>query len=477
MTLEVNQMKIRSLLLGTVAAAGLATGAQAADLGVLTSLDVCDSLGLSGLTISSDTNCLQITGSVSYRFQWGDWRTTDFLTNDAGFGQPWATEGGAPVTNIGAANGTLDWSSRVRATLGLTATADSEFGPAVAKITFYESSDLRSNATGAAASPGPGFPFWDTSHTNGVVIDEAYVSIGDTTVLSAGRKGSIANFGTDTPYNFGGLFLSNGNFFTADYNTAVANSIGGGVNFNDNFTGTNLRFGGDVIQIETDLGNGFYAKGGLENINGATFAGAGTLVGVVGYNGDSVTAHITGAAGGILDGVVEWFGVHAGAEVRFDNFKLLGAFAANNSGFINGLVSGQATFDMFTIAASAEMTTGGGQTQFGAGASISAKVTDGVTLNLGGKFFDPDLSVGGDSFSQAEIQVVASVTETITLTGGVGVQQQANPGALSPYATGIVAWNPGGGFTTSLRGDVQTGLNVGNGFGFRTEFNAAKTFN
>ena len=55
-------MKLRSLLLGSIAVAGmsgLATGAHAADLakGVLTSLDVCDSLGLAGLTISSDTNC------------------------------------------------------------------------------------------------------------------------------------------------------------------------------------------------------------------------------------------------------------------------------------------------------------------------------------------------------------------------------------------------------------------------------------
>ncbi len=46
-------MKIRSLLLGSVAAAGLATTGFAADLGVVTSLDVCDELGLSGLTISS----------------------------------------------------------------------------------------------------------------------------------------------------------------------------------------------------------------------------------------------------------------------------------------------------------------------------------------------------------------------------------------------------------------------------------------
>ena len=46
-------MKLKSLILGSVAAAGLSTAGFAADLGVLTSLDVCDSLGISGLTISS----------------------------------------------------------------------------------------------------------------------------------------------------------------------------------------------------------------------------------------------------------------------------------------------------------------------------------------------------------------------------------------------------------------------------------------
>ncbi len=76
-------MKIRSLLLGSVAAAGLSTGAFAADLGVMTSLDVCDALGISGLTISSDNNCLAITGSVEYEFRWGDYQ--DSFAYAAGF--------------------------------------------------------------------------------------------------------------------------------------------------------------------------------------------------------------------------------------------------------------------------------------------------------------------------------------------------------------------------------------------------------
>src|SRR3954463_1058751 len=88
-------MKLKSLILGSVAAAGLSTGAFAADLGVLTSLDVCDSLGISGLTISSDTNCLQISGGVSYEFNWGDYRRS--ANFDAVPSNPWADDNDSTV--------------------------------------------------------------------------------------------------------------------------------------------------------------------------------------------------------------------------------------------------------------------------------------------------------------------------------------------------------------------------------------------
>jgi hypothetical protein len=41
------------------------------DLRMANSGNVCDALGLSGLTISSDNNCLQIGGAVTYEFNWG----------------------------------------------------------------------------------------------------------------------------------------------------------------------------------------------------------------------------------------------------------------------------------------------------------------------------------------------------------------------------------------------------------------------
>src|SRR6218665_2289973 len=134
-------MKLKSLILGSVAAAGLSTAGFAADLGVLTSLDVCDALGLSGLTISSDTNCLQITGEVKYNFNWGDYSADDLdVATPADGGLSW----------IGG-DGAADWSSKFDAYIKFVATADSDFGPAKAVlklrqkdykiVTQYESGD------------------------------------------------------------------------------------------------------------------------------------------------------------------------------------------------------------------------------------------------------------------------------------------------------------------------------------------------
>lgn len=63
-------MKIRSVLLGSVAIAGLSTAGYASDLGVVASYDVCNVLGISGLTISSNDNCLQISGNISFEYDY-----------------------------------------------------------------------------------------------------------------------------------------------------------------------------------------------------------------------------------------------------------------------------------------------------------------------------------------------------------------------------------------------------------------------
>jgi len=162
-------MKLKNLFLGSVTAAGLMTGAAyAADLGVLTSVDVCDQLGISGLTISSDSNCLKISGEVSYSFSYGVW-TED--TGDDG-----------DTASLDVPGGYVAWGydydipagilkSDVAAKLNFEATADSSFGPAKAVLKLV-ASDIDGDEGG-----------------NAVTVDEAYVSVGEGTVIMAGHKG------------------------------------------------------------------------------------------------------------------------------------------------------------------------------------------------------------------------------------------------------------------------------------------------
>jgi hypothetical protein len=456
-------MKIRSLLLGSVAAAGLSTGAYAADLGVLTSLDVCDALGLSGLTISSDTNCLQITGSVSYEFQWGDYEI-----DDTGSGIILIdTEAGD--YNVPDADGFFyDWKSRVDAWIKFVATADSDFGPAKAVIKIKET-QLVDGFGGEGGWGSVVFGGSDTADGDGYYFDEAYVSIGDTTVIMAGKKGSIANFGDDVPLNYLGLFNSE--------------DVDVGVKW-----GESIPDGGHVIQITSDLGNGVSVSAGLENLNNLSTSLAGTAVGVIAYAGDGISAHVTGAAAGILDGDVEHWGIHAGVSGTFDPIKFAAAVAAGNNvddagvddgTYWNALLSVAATFDIFTLAVSGEAVTDRdpgtgaltGDTDYGFGASIGATVTDGVTINLGGRWYH-DAFEPADAW-QVEAQLVAAVTETITLTGAVGaVDSDAAswPGDTVFYGSAQVGWAPGGGFTSSLKGEAySTGA-------YRATFKAAKTF-
>lgn len=415
-------MKIRSLLLGSVAVAGLSTAGYAADLGVVTSLDVCDELGLSGLTISSDDNCLVITGNVAFEYDWGDYdpgRVYGTFFYNPGHNNYTVLD---PTTALNSNLGDVDsW-------LKFVGTADTDFGPASATIKL-----VSNNVHGTGN--------WSDPNRN-IGIGEAWVGIGDTTMLMAGYKSSIFNKGDDAPLNYLGLFNS------SSVNTGVGFAkVAGGAT------------GGDVIQVVSNLGNGLSVGGGLEHLGSAS--GILTGVGVLQYAGDGVTAHVSGA----VDNLGGWR-AHAGFTGAWDPIKVVAAVSADNTGFWNALGSVSATFDMFTLAASGEATSAG---EWGVGGSASATVTDGVTINLGGRFFH-GTSPAAYNVYQVEAGVSAAVTETITLTGAVGATNSTKAGdPLVFYGTGGLAWAPGGGFTAS------TALTVNSLGGYKAVFKAAKS--
>jgi hypothetical protein len=435
-------MKIKSLILGSVAAAGLSTAALAADLGtVLTSLDVCDALGVSGLTLSSDTNCLQITGGVSYGLTWGNYDlATVFATNVVtGSSATLMFPGGAPGTE-------LDWNSTVAAWLRFEASADSSFGTAKAVV-----------QVSATQSYTVVDEVMTTSGTLAVFLGEAFVSVGDSTVLTAGMTDSIANFDNDEPFNYLGLF-------NADWAGGVGmNPVIGPVTY--------LGTGGTVIQVTSLLNDNFSIAAALENINSGTAASDGTAVGVLAYGGDTIQANVTVLAGGILDGTIEAWGIQAGATVSMDMFQVRGAVAADSTGYWNVLGSAQAEFDMFTLALSGEAAAGAGATiQAGVGGSISAAVTDGITINLGARWWDNNTSAANTETGEVNAQLVAAVTETITISGQVGVIAENFTPNSTIYFGGEIAWAPGGGF------DASVGAQANSDGAYQLSFNASKDF-
>jgi hypothetical protein len=311
----------------------------------------------------------------------------------------------------------IDSSADVDAWLKFVATANSDFGPATATIKL-----ISEDNTGTAD--------WT------VGIDEAWVGIGDTTMLMAGYKGSIFNKGDDAPLNYLGLFNSS--------------DVDAGVGFS-----ASVATGGDVIQLVHNLGNGLSIGGAIEDL-GSTGASLLTGVGVLAYAGDGISAHVTGA----IDTTGLW-NLHSGFKGTWDPITVVAAVAANN-GWWNALGSASATFDMFTLAVSGEATSAG---EWGAGGSVSATVTEGVTINLGSRVWVTPVD---DDVWQAEAGVSAAVTETITATAAIGaIDGTGDP--LVIYGKAGLAWAPGGGFTSSIEGKAQS-----NG-AFSATFKAAKT--
>ncbi|MCS6762400.1 MAG: porin [Candidatus Devosia symbiotica] len=443
-------MKLKNLILGSVAAAGLSTAGFAADLGVLTSLDVCDDLGLSGLTISSDTNCLQISGGVEYEMNFGNYDAATAIVTHQGLKNI-----DAPGAALGISN---DWNSKVVSWLKFVGTDSSDFGPARAVIKLKN--DYKNTYTNGVLV-GP-------ADTYTVVIDEGYVQVGDATVLSVGKKGSIFSKGDDEPFNFTGLFAA------SKKDTGVIGS--------DEYNALFPKVGGHVIQLESNFGNGFVGKIGLESIDAK-----GTVVGVLDYAGDSITAHISGALDGVSN-AGDTYAVHAGMTGTFDQFKLRAALssggstiAGDQSSYLNGPLSVQGTFDIFTIAASAEVLSnvtavGVRTTGYGLGGSVGATVTDGIAFNLGGRYFGEGVSGSGAGY-QVAAQIIADVTETLKATAEIGIYGRTDrivpvvlAGTSDVYGKAALAWAPGGGFTSSLGATVQQ-----NG-AYKVTFKTAKSF-
>ncbi|HWJ87393.1 MAG TPA: porin [Pelagibacterium sp.] len=403
-------MKLKSLLLGSAAALALSTGAQAADpIANFVSLGVCDAYGISGLTIESDDTCLKISGKVDYEYRVTNWDTLGTFY-DNGHGVEWQ--------------------------LLFEATTQTDAGAAKAV--------LRLN---------------DVPGTNGedVRIERAFVSFGDTTVLTAGRIGSLFST-TILDQKYGSRHEDFIDFWNFDNN-----DIGKGYSILNT-----VRTGGMGIQIESLIADGFSVLVALEDL-----AVDGTFGLGVAYDANGISAEAGILFGDLYDNVAgDPINFYLNASADFDNFTVRGGFIADDAGAWVASIGADATFDMFSLKADALFDEPGNWTIAGEG---SFAATDTVDIFVGAAF--TEFAGGTDTwtiYGGAEF----GLTENISARAQVGYIENARstdavvpavpPLPATRLALGDVVYGeiglsyaPGGGFKSSLdltatdRGDYQ----------------------
>lgn len=405
----------------------------------LLSLDTCDALGLTGIRLSSDDNCLQISGEVYYEFFWGDYRNT----NDIG-SQPLQTMNSFPGNYAGimGANGTTDWQTYNDARLRVSGTSASDFGPATAFVEIRGFHDL---------GMLDGVPDYDVRVME---FSQAYVSIGDQTVLTAGKVNSIANLDDDRAFGWLGTILSD------DFDRIWKIGEAEGVIFDNAAFGTFRRLGVHAIQVKSDLGNGVRTGVALEAIEGDPLGLGGfegNAVGVVSYESETITAHATIVAADVLDGTFEHLAIHTGATATLEHFKVRAALAANNAGWWNGMFSGEATFDLFFLAGAVDANS---ERQWSAVGSAHFNATEALVLQAALRFYDSDTAVADDEAVEVRARAEYALSETLTLATDVGhlwVGAGAINGSQSVTDGNIEAvWFPGVGVEAKVGAGANT---------------------
>ena len=398
-------MKLKSLLLGSAAVLALSTGAQAADPipATFVSLGVCDAYGISGLTIESDDTCLSISGEVSYEYTHQDF---DGVYN--------------PVVNAAV---DPDIISDVDWELAFEATTQTDSGAAVAFISFVDD-----NADGDA-----------------VVVDQAYVQFGDTTVLSAGLKDSIL----DTEV----LDRTYGGDAHEDFDW----------DFDENDLTNEVAQGGHVITIESLVADGFTVIAGLEDLNdaGAGDPGDGgtALLGVE-YDGGMFSAEAAVLLGDLY-GATDPVNFYAAVSAEFDSFEARASVIFDDTGDYIASLGATATLDMFTLDADAYFRD---NSDWGIAGEGSFDATETVAVYIGAGYQE----VAAVDIFTVYGGVDADVTETITANAELGYTD--NGGADYIYGAAGVTYAPGGGFETSLNVFADTDDH------YKLTFEASKEF-
>ncbi len=197
----------------------------------------------------------------------------------------------------------------------------------------------------------------------------------------------------------------------------------------------------------------------------------GNAVGVIVYGSETLTAHLTLVAADILDGDLDKFGFHGGVSAVFDNIKARAALAANDSGWWNGLLSGEASFDMFTIAAAVDANS---EREWSTVGSAAVDVTELVVLKGAVRYVDSDTAIADDEGFEVRLRAEYEASEALTLAfeaGHIWVGAAAVSGEQSIFDGTVEAiWAPGGGF------EATSALSANTLGAYKVSFTASKDF-
>jgi hypothetical protein len=433
-------LKYPRLFLISVALSANVASAGAQDFGVLQELNTCDYLGVPGMTLASDSHCLQLRGGVSYELELGLFRDEVVIARTS-------NDTKLPVGLYG-----VDWNTKVRAWLKLIDVSETDFGPARAVIQL--GSEEEQKFWGSAVGYTNDGPTASSSGSNELKVDEAFVELGDATKLMVGKKGSVAIFGNDRPFNYLGLFN------TSSYE-------GGGVGIDND----SEQIGGHVMHATSRLNDQWTIAGGLEAIGSKT---GGTGVASVAYNRDGFSGHLTGLLFDLSSGDRSWM-LHSGASAYFDGFSLRSAVAyhanAKHDGVdrIDAMASAEGRFRGLNFALSSELIHDGplfgtNFIDYGFGGSVGFPLHKYVSGNVGARAFIDGRT--GLVTAQVAGQVNAILTEVFSVGGEAGLyfgskfaELQA-AGTLGDdvvgYVGGHVNVTPGGGLTGHVKGELNT---------------------
>jgi hypothetical protein len=394
-------MKLKSLLLGSAAVLALSTGAQAAD-------PIVEFVSL-GVCDALGMSGLTIESDDTCLLVSGSVNYT-FETGNY--------------------TGEFFTDSEVEWQVLFEAATQTDAGPARAVIRLND--DPRGNGV-----------FSDDADHQGVRVERAYVQFGDTTVLTAGLIGSI-------------------------FDTEILDRRYGFLNFDEvdsSYLTNEVSTGGEGIQIEALIADGFTVLAALENLQVDTNRGdeSGTAGLGIAYNGAGISAE-AGVLLGDIFGDAEEVNYYARATAEFDAFLVRagilvdGTDDADESRDWIASLGAEATFDMFSLSADAVFA----EDSFSIGAEGGFAATDTVEVYIGAAYsesnnaapllmsaaFYDDAAILADEVFTVYGGVNFDVTETIVANAEVGYVDYT--GGDLVYGAAGVTYAPGGNFETGV---------------------------